>query len=138
PFVDICLPVPEPGFHVLEIESPQLARSLLGAGQPMYVRTTALVTNLGVHLKRGRDDVLSWVTTLDDGQVVPGAQINVLDCTGKSLAQGTTDNDGLWRHRGTLPGPKYCEETGLSGLFVSARIPADHPQARGNADFSFV
>lgn len=138
PFEVIGVPVPEPGFHVLEIESPQLGRSLLGAAQPMYVRTTALVTNLGVHLKRGRDDVLAWVTTLDDGQVVPGAQVNVLDCTGKSLAQGTTDNDGLWHHRGTLPGPNYCEETGLSGLFVSARIPADHPQARGNADFSFV
>ncbi len=76
PFEVIGVPLVDPGFHVLEVESPRLGHSLLGKAQPMYVRTTALVTNLGVHLKAGRDDTLAWVTTLDDGQVVANAQIN--------------------------------------------------------------
>lgn len=138
PFEVIGVPVPEPGLHVLEVSSPQLGQSLLDSDHPMFVRSTVLVTNLGVHLKRGRDDVLAWVTTLDDGQVVPDAKIHVLDCKGSSLARGSTDHNGLWHHVGQLQGPDYCEETGLSGLFVSARIPADHSQARGKADFSFV
>jgi hypothetical protein len=40
----------------------------------MYVRTSALVTNLGVHFKLGRENAVAWVTTLDKGQPVPGRQ----------------------------------------------------------------
>ncbi len=39
-----------------------------GAARTMYVRTSALVTNLGVHFKLGRENALAWVTTLDKGQ----------------------------------------------------------------------
>ncbi|MGB6103688.1 MAG: MG2 domain-containing protein [Pusillimonas sp.] len=137
-FEVIGVPLPEPGFHVLEVESARLGQSLLESGQPMYVRTAALVTNLGVHVKTGRDDTLAWVTTLDEGRVVPDAAIAVLDCSGQLLAQGKTDGHGIWHHRQALDAPDYCEGTGLGGLYVSARIDADHPQARGKADFSFV
>lgn len=138
PFEVIGVPLPEPGFHVLEVESARLGQSLLASGQAMYVRTTALVTNLGVHVKTGRDDTLAWVTTLDEGKVVPNASITVLDCSGQMLAQGKTDAHGVWHDHEPLDAPDYCEDTGLSGLYVSARIDADHPQARGKADFSFV
>ena len=138
PLEVIGVPIVEPGFHVLEVESASLGQALLGSGKPMYVRSGALVTNLGVHLKRGRDDVLAWVTTLDEGKVVPGAQINVLSCSGELLARGTTDDDGVWHGAQALDAPSYCESTGLSGVYVSARIAADHPMARGKADFSFV
>ena len=43
-----------------------------GASRTMYVRTSALVTNLGVHFKLGRENALAWVTTLDKGQPVAG------------------------------------------------------------------
>ncbi|MBB5217220.1 alpha-2-macroglobulin family protein [Parapusillimonas granuli] len=138
PFEVIGVPVPEPGFHVLEVESARLGRSLLENAQPMYVRTAVLVTNLAVHVKTGRDDMLAWVTTLDDGQVVPGADVSVLDCEGRPLAQGRTDEQGIWHHPKAVPATEYCEGTGLGGVYVSARIAADHALARGKADFSFA
>src|SRR5690606_13586073 len=91
-----------------------------------------------VHIKTGRDDVLVWVTTLDEGRVVAGADIAVLDCSGVVLARGKTDAEGIWHQRGRLDAPDYCEDTGLGGIYASARIGADHAQARGRADFSFV
>ncbi|RTZ41109.1 alpha-2-macroglobulin [Candidimonas sp. SYP-B2681] len=138
PFEVIGVPIDEPGFHVLEVESTRLGGSLLSGGGPMYVRTTALVTNLGVHIKTGRDDILAWVTTLDNGLVVPNAAIVVLSCSGEIVAKGTTDENGIWHHRHRLNVPNYCEDTGLTGTYVSARIEAAHPMARGKADFSFA
>lgn len=138
PFEVIGVPLARSGLHILEVESARLGLSLLESAAPMYVRTAALVTNLGVHVKTGRDDALAWVTTLDDGRVVPDAAVAVLSCSGKLLAQGRTNAQGVWHHPQALDAPDYCEDTGLSGIYVSARIPADHAQARGMADFSFV
>ncbi len=138
PFEVIGVPMQEPGFHVLEVESARLGQSLLASSAPMYVRTMALVTNLGVHIKRGRDDVLAWVTTLDEGKVVADATIAVLSCSGQVLMTGKTNAQGLWHSSEPLDAPDYCESTGLSGVFVSARIPANHPLASNKADFSFV
>lgn len=138
PLEVIGVPVAEPGFHVLEVESPRLGKALLGSGQPMYVRSGVLVTNLGVHLKQGRDDLLVWVTTLDGGQVVPNADIRVLDCSGELLVEGRTDAQGVWHHDGAVDAPGYCSDTGLGGLYVSARIAADHELAHGKDEFAFV
>src|SRR3546814_12897121 len=95
-----------------------------------------------MRISDGSSDVcsadLAWVTTLDDGKVVPQADISVLNCSGVVLARGQTGADGIWHHRGQLNAPDYCEDTGLGGLYVSARIDADHPLARGKPDFSFV
>lgn len=148
PFEVIGIPLPEPGFHVVEIASPDLGAALLGRQTPMYVRTAALVTNLGVHLKVGRDNALVWVTTLDGGKPVADAAVAVRDCSGRLLAQGRTDAQGVARFAALAsPAPeedyasaagRYCEDTGLSGYFVSARIPAGHAQARGQADMAFA
>lgn len=138
PFEVLGIPLAEPGFHVLEVESARLGAALLASKQAMYVRTGALLTNLAVHVKTGRDDILAWVTTLDGGKVVGDADIAVLDCSGRLLAQGKTGADGVWHHQQPLDAPDYCEDTGLSGVYVSARIGADHPQAHGKADFSFA
>lgn len=138
PLEVVGIPIEEPGFHVLEIESPRLGASLLEHGGPMYVRTGVLLTNLSVHVKRGRDDLLVWVTTLSRAEPVPGAELRVLDCNGRPLLTGRTDENGMWHHPAAVAAPDYCPESGLGGLFVSARIPADHPQAYGSADYSFV
>lgn len=138
PFEVVGIPLQEPGFHVLEIESPRLGASLLEDGRPMYVRTGVLLTNLSLHVKQGQDDLLVWVTTLAQAEPVAGAELRVLDCKGRPLARGTTDDEGLWHHRAPVDAPDYCPETGLGGLFVSARIPAGHPQAHGAADYAFV
>ncbi|OWT53417.1 alpha-2-macroglobulin family protein [Candidimonas nitroreducens] len=137
PFEVIGVPV-SPGFHVLEVKSARLGAALIAPDKPMYVRTSALVTNLSVHLKQGRDDTLVWVTTLDQGKVVPNAAVAVRDCSGRLLAEGKTDAQGIWHDAEALRAQNYCRDTDLSGLFVTARIPADHPLARGKADFAFV
>ena len=93
----IGIPLGEPGLYVVELASMRLGAALLGTPAPVYVPTAALVTNLSVHLKWGREASLVWVTTLDGARPVAGARVSVTDCTGKTLAAGTTDADGLAR-----------------------------------------
>jgi uncharacterized protein YfaS (alpha-2-macroglobulin family) len=134
PFEVVGLPLPEPGFHVVEIESRLLGESLLDAKAPMYVRTGALVTNLGVHVKVGRENAVAWVTSLDRGQPVAGADVAVRDCRGALLWQGRTDASGLAAVPQSLdPGaPARCPAD--DGLFVSARAT----DAAGITDVAFV
>ena len=128
PFEVVGIPLTA-GFHVVEIASPMLGQSLLdprhGAARTMYVRTTALVTNLGVHFKLGRENAAAWVTTLDKGQVVPGALVRVSSCDGRELATAKTDAQGIARFEGLSPEPPSCPgRGGLEGMnayFVSAR-----------------
>jgi hypothetical protein len=56
PFEVVGIPLAEPGYHVVEVESRRLGESLLDRKAPMYVRTGVLVTNLGVHFKQGREN----------------------------------------------------------------------------------
>jgi len=130
PFEVIGIPL-TPGFHVLEIASQKLGDSLLderyGANRTMYVRTSALATNLAVHFKLGRENSLAWVTTLDKGAVVAGAMVRVSDCRGKEVATGTTDASGIARLKNIASDAPRCtstsdEEAGDGGAyFVSAR-----------------
>lgn len=138
PFELIGVPLREPGFHVLEVASPRLGASLLESGKTMYVRSSALVTNLGVHIKKGGDDLMVWVTTLDDAKVVPNAQVRVMNCRGEELVEGRTDDSGLFHHPHPVQSPDYCDDTQLSGLYVTARIDKNNPLARGKDDFSFA
>jgi alpha-2-macroglobulin len=92
----IGIPLKEPGLHVVELQSPRLGKALLD-GPPMFVASVALVTNLGVHLKKGRESSLVWVTTLDEAKPVAGAEVSLLSGSGKTLATGKTDASGIWR-----------------------------------------
>jgi hypothetical protein len=126
PFEVVGIPL-TPGFHVLEIASPMLGASLLdarhGAGRTLYVRTSALVTNLGVHFKLGRENALAWVTTLDKGTPVANAQVQVSDCHGKLVASSSTNAQGLASLSGVSPQAPVCSGEGgySSAYFVSAR-----------------
>ncbi|HEY0824840.1 MAG TPA: alpha-2-macroglobulin, partial [Ramlibacter sp.] len=139
PFEVVGIPL-TPGFHVVEIASPVLGQSLLdarhGAQRTMYVRTSALVTNLAVHFKLGRENALAWVTTLDKGQPVAGAAVRVSDCSGKELAAGVTDAQGIAPLQGLSVRPPRCagEESHRSAYFVSARAK----DAKGVEDLAFT
>nr|WP_170845049.1 Ig-like domain-containing alpha-2-macroglobulin family protein [Chitinasiproducens palmae] len=133
PFEVIGLPLKDAGFYVIEAASPRLGASLLADPRPMYVRTTALVTNLAVHLKQSREGSLVWVTTLDGARPVAGARIRVSSCDGQSLATGETGKDGTVTFNETFP-RKWCQESGSSGVFVSARV--NDPKT--GPDMSFV
>jgi uncharacterized protein YfaS (alpha-2-macroglobulin family) len=76
------IPLEAPGLYVVELASPQLGASLLGRATPAYVATAALVTNLSVHFKWGRESSLVWVTTLDNAEPVAKAHVSIRDCEG--------------------------------------------------------
>ena len=91
-FVGIGLSMISVGF----CSSPlQLGAALLAKPKPMYVRTGVLATNLGVHIKHGRDSSAVWVTTLDKAQPVEGAEVQISECHGKLLWQGKTNAQGI-------------------------------------------
>ncbi|MDP3540388.1 MAG: MG2 domain-containing protein [Azonexus sp.] len=125
-FEVLGIPLAKPGYHIVEIESQLLGNALLATPKPMYVRAAALVTNLAVHLKVGKDNALVWVTTLDSGKPVANAEINIADCNGKSYWQGKSDNLGRALVDQALKIPD-CTDSYF--IFASARL---------NGDYSFV
>lgn len=94
-FEVIGVPLKHRGLYVVELKSTRLGSVLLGENKPMYVPTAALVTNLSVHFKKGHDNSLVWVTTLERAQPVEGAHVAIADCNGIELWHGTTDRRGL-------------------------------------------
>ena len=124
----------QPGFHIVEAASPLLGQSLLDTRhrgeRTMYVRTSVLVTNLGVHFKRGRTDSLVWVTALDTGKPVANAAVAISNKKGKLLASGTTDARGIWQYPQALP----RTDDGEDELFISARSTGKD----GVTDMAFV
>lgn len=135
PFEIVGVPIDKPGFHVLELASPALGRSLLAKPAKMYVRTAVLVTNLGVHLKLGRENSVVWVTTLDKGKPVPNAQVRVSDCNGDEIAAGRTNALGLVTIDAPLEPKRACDSSNGDGdYFVSARV--DDPKT--GPDMAFV
>ena len=92
----VGIPLSKPGFYVVEMASPRLGEALFGAA-PMYVATTALVTDMAVHFKSGRESSLVWVTQLSTAKPVRGAKISILDASGRELAKGTTNSEGVLR-----------------------------------------
>ncbi|MET1116992.1 MAG: alpha-2-macroglobulin family protein, partial [Comamonas sp.] len=138
PFEVVGIPL-TPGFHVVEIASPLLGAALLdgryGAQRNMYVRSSALVTNLAVHFKLGRENSAAWVTTLDKGQVVAGAKVQVSSCNGEVLATATTNEQGLAQFPDLSPEPPACRGEGYrnAAYFVSARA-----QTAGGPELAFA
>lgn len=122
-FEVVGIPLVEPGFYVVEAESKRLGNALLGQNVPMFVRTTALVTNLGVHFKWGAASSLVWVTRLDLGTPVAAAQVAVRDCKGREFARATTDRQGMALIPRGLPDPRNTRWD--CPLMVSARAGDD-------------
>ncbi len=127
-FEVVGIPLTKPGFYVVELASPKLGNALLGRDAPRYVASAALVTNMAVHFKWGRDRSLAWVTSLDSGKPVANAAVAVSDsCTGKVLARGVTDKSGGVLIPSGLPAPEtYASCEGSEhALMVSARKDDD-------------
>jgi uncharacterized protein YfaS (alpha-2-macroglobulin family) len=117
------IPLPAPGFYVVEFASNRLGQVLHGENKPYYAYSSALVTNMGVHFKLGRESSLAWVTQLDNAKPVSNAQVSVVTCTGAPLWSGKTGNDGVVRIDAQLPTGFYADR--CSGLLVIARKEQD-------------
>ncbi len=139
-FEVIGIPLKEPGFYVVEIESEILGGALLGKKKPMYVPTVALVTNLSAHFKWGRETSLVWVTTLDKAEPVKGASVLIRDCKGNLIWNGKTDKNGIAKIETKLPSEQNLPQCNLDinyreasqaledigrGLFIFAKTSDD-------------
>ncbi|MBF0299691.1 MAG: hypothetical protein HQK51_13275 [Oligoflexia bacterium] len=114
----IGIPLKEIGFYVVELNSKLLGNALLsedlvGVNKSMYVATSALVTNLAVHLKKSEEgkSSLVWVTSLNDGKSVAGAKITIRDCDGDLLLSGVTASDGTFKIAKYPENKKECKFT---------------------------
>jgi alpha-2-macroglobulin len=153
----VGIPLTQTGLHRVEIESGVLGRALLNdaeagksnADKKMYVRAYALVTGMAVHLKVSPENALVWVTSLETGNVIAQADINVLDCNGKSLWKGVTDKSGIARIEKALPkGACLAANKKIFAMFKDkskpdADIDGDDSAwylatARKEGDYSFV
>jgi uncharacterized protein YfaS (alpha-2-macroglobulin family) len=139
-FEVLGIPFKDPGFYVMEVQSQLLGRALLGEDKAMYVRSSALVTNLAVHVKIGRENGMLWVTTLDQGKPVADAELHVSNCHGKLLWSGKSSADGtamlpsLAEACPSESGMDESESQRLHSYFVSARKKDD----KGRADMAFA
>jgi uncharacterized protein YfaS (alpha-2-macroglobulin family) len=128
-FEVVGVPLGGKGFHVVELASPALGRALLGRDTPRYVAAGALVTDMAVHFKWGRESSLAWVTRLSDATPVAGAAVRISDsCTGKLLTAGHTGGNGVMTIGALLPAPQTgggCDENEDHPLIVSARVTGD-------------
>ncbi|HXF17902.1 MAG TPA: MG2 domain-containing protein, partial [Burkholderiales bacterium] len=124
----VGIPLKKPGFYVVELASPRLGAALLNTRAPYYVQSAALVTNLAVHFKWGRENALVWVTALDSGVPVPKAQVAIQDCSGRVFFRGQTDVLGRARVTAALPVRESlpaCVHEYDKQLIVSARLADD-------------
>jgi len=131
-FEVIGIPLPEPGYYVLEAASRRLGASLLGKNAPMYVRTSALVTNLAVHSKIGRARSAIWVTSLDRGRPVADVELRISDCGGREVWHGRSGADGV------APVERALGEAPRCGRVQSWLVSARARLADGRSDFSFA
>ena len=128
-FEVVAIPLGGKGFHVVELASPALGSALLGRPVPRYVASGALVTDLAVHFKWGREGSLVWVTSLADALPAAGAMVRISDsCTGRLIASGQTDAAGLLTIGAVLGEPSTgggCDPDDTHPLMVSARLAGD-------------
>src|SRR4030095_382464 len=127
-FEVVGIPLKEPGFYVVEIANEMLGAALIGKDSTMYVPTSALVTNLAVHFKWGRESSLVWVTTLDQAKPAGGAQIQITDCGGHGLWTGASEANGIARvaKLPAISDAPNCGPVSYShGLFVFANLAGD-------------
>ncbi len=141
PFEVVGIPFKDPGFYVVELESKKLGSALLGKAAPMFVRTSALVTNMAVHIKLGRENGAVWVTTLDQAKPVASADVRISDCRGREVWRGKTDAKGIAMLPEALSDAcnRYDNadrnnSAKVNGYFVSARKTDD----KGRADMAFA
>jgi len=120
-FEVIGIPFKEPGLYVVELESPKLGEALLGTLSSLYVPTVVLVSNLSVHYKRGQESSLVWVTSLDKGLPIEGANVEIADAEGNVLAKGKTGPDGTVRTNERLLPLNGDPKSAQGRLVVTAR-----------------
>ncbi|GFK92898.1 putative lipoprotein YfhM [Fundidesulfovibrio magnetotacticus] len=103
----------EPGLYRLTVAQED--------GESSPAQRWMLVTDLGVAAKRGRDDLLVWVSSFKDVSSVAGARVKVISNRNQVLVQGVTDAKGVWRAKGLAALPE-----GTEPYMISVEKDADY------------
>lgn len=86
---------------LVDTDLPGLYRiALARKGDYRAVQRWVLVTDVGLVLKRGEQDLLVWASSFADLRPIAGARVRVLSDQNQLIAQGQTDGRGLWHARG--------------------------------------
>ncbi|MEZ4456439.1 MAG: MG2 domain-containing protein [Gemmatimonadales bacterium] len=138
----VPFPAPDAGragtatLYAVKVTSNRIPRRTLETGevradddQPVAL---IQITDLGIHAKVGREEGVVWVTGASDGKPRPGARVTVRDGERRVLAQGTTDETGLFRFAGirrparpaAAADEEEYEDQSFEG-YVEARLGAD-------------
>jgi uncharacterized protein YfaS (alpha-2-macroglobulin family) len=99
----VGIPVRTTGLNIVEVESRMLGKRLNMKSSAAFVPVAALVTNMSVHFKKGLENSLIWVTSLDNAKPVKDAQVTLRNCNGDLIWQGMTDSNGILIIKGRLP-----------------------------------
>ncbi|EQA37149.1 alpha-2-macroglobulin family protein [Leptospira inadai serovar Lyme str. 10] len=126
-FEVVGIPLKRNGLHIVEIESAVLGRALDPDQKPMFVRTAALVTNLSLHFKWGRENSLVWLTSLDKGAPIDGADVFVYDCGANLIWKGVTGKDGSILTKDISRESRNCRDVNRysDGYFLVAKRGED-------------
>jgi uncharacterized protein YfaS (alpha-2-macroglobulin family) len=134
----VGIPIKKPGLYIVEVESKVLGEALLGAHRSMFVSTAVLVTDTGVHFKRGTESSLVWVTSLKDGKPKANALVSIQDCTGKLLNQSRTNAEGVARFKVIPATTASCNAENYSpykhGLYATVVKDGDFSMAHSGWD----
>ncbi|THB69680.1 MAG: alpha-2-macroglobulin family protein, partial [Desulfovibrio sp.] len=84
----------EPGIYRIQVAEPN--------NQWEVAQRWVLITDLGIVAKQGEDDFLVWVSSFDDLSAKAGVDITILSDQNQLIAQGQTDEDGLFRVDGLV------------------------------------
>ena len=76
-----------PGLYYLEVDSPSTSPS----------QQVMVVSPYNIIFKQSQKASLVWVTDLKTGEVVPNLTVKIYDEDGRVLAQGKTDQDGVYQ-----------------------------------------
>ncbi len=76
----------DPGFYLLIIDAPEIDYS---------IKHFMLVVNANLTYKQSFDESLVWLTDLESGQPIPGADVTFYNPTMSEVASGTTDAEGV-------------------------------------------
>lgn len=109
------------GLYALEISSPSLDQEE-NTNEGSYVNpqyVLAQVTDLALHMKKGQQKTLVWVTRYSNGLSVAGAQVDIYNCLGQKVAAATTNASGLAEVANTVSSaPCVAEQSNYSNYLT--------------------
>ena len=83
----------EPGVYCLNVSAPEIQD---GNGPSDGDLHLMVVSKTNLMLKCTSTDALVWATDLSSGEVLDGVPVQIHDETGRLVAEGTTDRDGVY------------------------------------------